>query len=188
MPMSLSNRKIQIEVTMGFIRFSMLAVALLALLFSHISFCQGKVENPVNVKFAVERLNKRDYKIMVIVNIREPYKIVSPNSPDSITVKFGITFNDSTRVSFLGYWSETPAAIMELDPLFNQNLAVHERNVTLSRTIRLHKDDDFDAEGYMEFEAFKFKHDESGDDGLAIHYRRTIRIVRSRQRVTLMSK
>lgn len=113
---------------------------------------QDKVENPVTIRYQVDKLNSNEFKISFIMNIKEPYKIISPNSSDKFWIKMEVTFNDTTLFSLTDKWSEVPGGSIEFDSLIDEPVRVHRTNVTYSMVLKLGTTRNFEVVGLIKYQ------------------------------------
>jgi hypothetical protein len=147
---------------------------------------QDKIERPVTVKYQIEKINSDEYRVLFIMSIKEPYKVVSPDSPDNYWLKPEIYFRDSTNLLVAHNWIEEPTAIVEFDSLINEPVRVHRKNVVYSKIIKFRTGGDFDIDGEIRYEASMALIDKNGIDGKAFFCENSFKIQRRNGKVEIL--
>ncbi len=110
---------------------------------------------PINLPFELELLvNKMDdlqFELIATIETEEGSYIVSPFSPDTILMHFGIFFEETDDLEINAPLIETPISQEEYEAVLESNVRYIREKTTYSQKMKVVSQEDFTTTGTVEF-------------------------------------
>jgi len=97
----------------------------------------AKIYDPVKWSFSNEKLNNKEYNLIITAKIEKGWHVYSQFIADGGPIPTSFKFKSSSDYKLIGKVSESPKAISAFDKNFNMQIAWHKDQVVFSQKVSL---------------------------------------------------